>query len=65
MWAIFDLISGEVIELVSKEKAISETQKRLEQHNKEYSYSHRGKHYSQNATYVVYDDEHKIEIIRG
>ena len=65
MWAIFDLISGEVIELVSKEKAINETQRRLKQHNKEFNYSHRGKHYSQNATYIVYDDEHKIEIVRG
>ena len=64
MWVLYDLVVGEIIEIVGKEKAIQKAKERIEAHNSEFGYSHRGKHYSQNATYIIFDNEHKIEIVR-
>lgn len=65
MWVLYDLIAGEIIKVVGKEKAIQKANERIKLHNKEFNYSHRGKHYSQNATFVIKDNEQRIDIVRN
>jgi len=60
---IIDYISGEVIELPSKQKAIEFAKQRIEYHNSEFSYRHRGHHSNENAVMTINDD--KVIINRG
>ena len=57
---ILDNISGELIECLDMNVAIDIAKWRVEQHNSEYNYSHRGKHYNANCEYKIIDKEHII-----
>jgi len=54
---IKDLISGEAIFYEDREQAIKVANERCAKHNAEFNYSHRGRHYSQNAQVYVYEYE--------
>ncbi len=56
MFKIIDNVAGELIELLSKEKAIREAKKRVRYHNSEFNYRHMQKHYSANCSYFWQDD---------
>ena len=61
MWTIKDHVVGEIVNTSTKEQAIKIAEKRIQYHNSEFNYSHRGKHYSAGATYTI--DETKKEIV--
>lgn len=65
MWKIIDNIVGEIYDTTTKEVAIRQANKRVINHNKEFNYSHRGKHYSQNAICLIDEKEQIIKIVRG
>jgi hypothetical protein len=64
MWTIKDLIVGEIVSVKTKQQAISETKRRVNHHNSEWTYTHRGKHYNEHAVFIVDDDTKTITIKR-
>lgn len=57
---IIDNISGELIECLDFQVALDIAQWRVKEHNKEFNYSHRGKHYSANCKYEIEDKTHIV-----
>ena len=53
---IIDNISGEILTINDRMDAIRESRSRVKFYNSEFNYSHRGKHYSQNAEYIINGD---------
>ena len=52
MITITDYITGEIIQCSDMDEAIEIAENRCRKHNEEYCYK-RGKHYSENAVYIV------------
>ena len=57
MTKIIDNIAGEILTMYDFNKALKEVKSRVKYHNSEFCYSHRGKHYSQNAYYYNSDGD--------
>ena len=53
MYIIIDNIANEELATTNKSKALRLAQERIAYHNSEFNYSHRGKHYSANATLTI------------
>lgn len=58
---IKDNISGEILSINDRTDALREAKSRISYHNSEFNYSHRGKHYPQNAEMIVDNDTITIQ----
>lgn len=53
---IIDNIDGVIINISDYTDALREAKSRIAFHNSEFNYSHRGKHYPQNAEMIINND---------
>ena len=64
MWKIIDNITSELLEVKTKKDAMSKVNYRINYHNSEFCYRHRGRHVSENAIYTIDEETKTITIKR-
>ena len=64
MWKIIDTITGELFEMTNKKNATRKVIYRINYHNSEFCYRHRGRHVSENAIYTIDEETKTITIKR-